>query len=169
MTKKNHVADLITRHYHRQVHHQGRQITHGAIRQAGYWLIGGHSTVAWELNKCVTCKKLRGPMIDQRIADLPAERTEVAPPNTNVGLDVFGPWMIRSLKTCRGTVNSKCRGLAFTCLSTRAIHIELLQSMDASSFICTLRRFFALHGPVSILRCSREPISLVENRSWETP
>ena len=34
--KKNHVADLITRHYHRQVHHQGRQITHGAIRQAGY-------------------------------------------------------------------------------------------------------------------------------------
>ena len=41
--KKNHVADLITRHYHRQVHHQGRQITHGAIRQAGYWLIGGHN------------------------------------------------------------------------------------------------------------------------------
>ena len=44
--KKNHVADLITRHYHRQVHHQGRQITHGAIRQAGYWLIGGHNTVS---------------------------------------------------------------------------------------------------------------------------
>jgi len=33
--KKNHVADLITRHYHTQVHHQGHQITHGAIRQAG--------------------------------------------------------------------------------------------------------------------------------------
>ena len=37
--KKNHVTDLITHHYHRQVHHQGCQITHGAIRQAGYWLI----------------------------------------------------------------------------------------------------------------------------------
>ena len=27
--------------------------------------------------------------------------------------------------------------------------------MDASSFICALRRFFALLGPVSILRCHR--------------
>ena len=27
--------------------------------------------------------------------------------------------------------------------------------MDASSFICALRRFFALRGPVSILRCDR--------------
>ena len=153
--KKNHVADLITRHYHRQVHHQGRQITHGAIRQAGYWLIGGHNTVARELNKCVTCKKLRGPVIQQRMADLPADRTEVAPPFTNVGFDVFGPWMIRSRKTRGGAANSKRWGLVFTCLSSRAIHIELLESMDASSFICALRRFFALRGPVSILRCDR--------------
>ena len=28
-------------------------------------------------------------------------------------------------------------------------------SMDASSFICALRRFFALLSPVSILRCDR--------------
>ena len=153
--KKNHVADLITRHYHRQVHHQGRQITHGAIRQAGYWLIGGHNTVARELNKCVTCKKLRGPVIQQRMADLPADRTEVAPPFTNVGFDVFGPWMIRSRKTRGGAANSKRWGLVFICLSSRAIHIELLESMDASCFICALRRFLALRGPVSILRCDR--------------
>ena len=89
--KKNHVADLITRHYHRQSHHQGRQITQGAIRQAGFWLIGGHNTVTREINKCVTYKKLRGPAIEQRMADLPADRTEVTPPFTNVGFDVFGP------------------------------------------------------------------------------
>ena len=153
--KKNHVADLITRHYHTQVHHQGRQITHGAIRQAGYWLIGGHNTVARELNKCVTCKKLRGPVIQQRMPDLPADRTEVAPPFTNVGFDVFGPWMIRSRKARGGAANSKRWGLVITCLSSRAIHIELLESMDASSFICALRRFFAFRGPVSILRCDR--------------
>ena len=77
--KKNHVANLITRHYHRQVQHQGRQITHGAIRQARYWLIGGHKTVTRELNKSVTCKKLRGRVIEQHMVDLPADRTEVAP------------------------------------------------------------------------------------------
>ena len=41
----------------------------------------------------------------------------------------------------------------FTCLTSRAIHIELLESMDASSFFCAIRRFLVLRGPVSILRC----------------
>ena len=51
MPNKNHVTDLIARHYHGQVHHQGRQIMHGAIRQAGFWLIQGHNTVTRELSK----------------------------------------------------------------------------------------------------------------------
>ena len=155
MPNKNHVADLIARHYHGQVHHQGRQITHGAIRQAGFWLIGGHNTVTRELSKCVTCKKLRGPAMEQRMADLPADRMEVAPPFTNVGFDVLGPWTISSRKTRGGAANSKRCGLVLTCLRSRAVHIELLETMDASSFICALRRFFALGGPFSILRCDR--------------
>lgn len=59
----------MTRHSHRHAHHQGHQIMHGTIRQAGFWLIGGHSTVTQELNKCVTCKKLRGSVIEQRMAN----------------------------------------------------------------------------------------------------
>ena len=155
LPKKHHIADLVTCHYHRQVHHQGRQITHGAIRQSGYWLIGGHKTVAKELSRCVTCKKLRGPVLEQRMADLPADKTEVAPPFTNVGFDVFGPWTVHTRKTRRGTTNSKCWELVFTCLTSRAVHIEVLESMDTSSFICALRRFFALRGPASLLRCDR--------------
>ena len=108
-----------------------------------------------EINKCVACKKLRGPVVEQCMTDLPADRTEVTPPFTNVGFDVFGPWTIRSRKTRGGAVTSKRWGLVFTCLRSRAIHIELLESMDASSFICAFRRFLALRGPVSILRCDR--------------
>ncbi len=92
LPKGHHVSKLIVRHYHCQVHHQGRQITHCAIRQAGYWLVNGHHTVAKELSDCVTCKKLRGPALEQRMADLPTDRIEATPPFTNVGFDVFGPW-----------------------------------------------------------------------------
>ena len=146
---------LIVRHYHGQVHHQGRQITHGAIRQAGYWLVDGNHEVAKELSLCVLCKKLRGPRLEQRMADLPADRVEATPPFTNVGFDVFGPWLIQTRKTRGGTIGSKRWGLVFTCLSSRAVHIEVLESMDTSSFICALRRFFALRGPASLLRCDR--------------
>ena len=146
---KNHIADLIARHYHGQVHHQGHQITHDAIRPAGFWLIGGHNTVTRELSKCVTCKKLRGTAMEQLMVDLPADRMEVAPPFTNVGFDVFGPWKTCSRRTWGGAATSKRWGLVFTCLGSRAVHIELLESINASSFMSALRRFFAFRDPVS--------------------
>ena len=86
------------------------------------------------------------------MADLPTDRVEICPPFTNVGLDVFGPWVIRTRKLRGGASESKRWGLVFTCLSSRAIHIEVLQSMDTSSFINALRRFFAIRGPATLLR-----------------
>ena len=94
LPKNNHVSRLAAKHYHLRVHHQGRQITGGAIRQAGFWLVGGHDTVTKIIGECVPCKKLRGPPLDQRMADLPLDRTEVCPPFTNVGFDAFGPWTV---------------------------------------------------------------------------
>ena len=51
-----------------------------------------------------------------------------------------------------------------TCLSSRAIHIEVLETMDANSFICALRRFFAIRGSVMKLRCDRDT-NFVEGKS----
>ena len=56
MPKKHPVTTLIVRHYHLQVHHQGRLMTHGAIRQAGYWLVNGNQVVSNELNSCVVAR-----------------------------------------------------------------------------------------------------------------
>ncbi|XP_041484116.1 uncharacterized protein LOC121430782 [Lytechinus variegatus] len=36
--------------------------THNKLRQAGYWVIGGSSVVSSIITKCVTCKRLRGPV-----------------------------------------------------------------------------------------------------------
>jgi hypothetical protein len=43
----------------------------------------------------------------------------------------------------------------FTCLKCRAIHVEVLESLDASAFICALRWFIAIRGPVRRIRCDR--------------
>lgn len=107
-------------------------------------VIGGHGMVAKMMSTCVTCKKSRGEMVTQHMADLPTDRTETAPPFTNVGFDVFGPWTIQTRKLRGGAVNSKRWGLVFTCLCSRAIHIEVLEAMDASAFICALCHFFTI-------------------------
>lgn len=39
----------------------------------------------------------------------------------------------------------------FTCMSSRAVHLEVIETMDTSSCINALRRFFALRGPAKQL------------------
>ena len=77
------------------------------------------------------------------MASLPRERVDVGknPPFTYTGVDYFGPM---SVKYRRGTV--KRYGCIFTCLVTRAVHIEVAHSMDADSFLMALHRFIARRG-----------------------
>lgn len=98
---------MIVRHYHEAVKHQGRHFTEGAVRAAGFWLVGGKKCIRGLLFKCVTCKKLRGKTEHQQMSDLPVERLTVAPPFTYVGVDVFGPWEVTARKTRGGQANSK--------------------------------------------------------------
>ena len=63
-----------------------------------------------------------------------------------------GKCKIKRWLTCQSIprgVAAQCKRWAviFTCLIIRAIHIELIESMDTSSFINALRRFFAIRGP----------------------
>ena len=99
------------------------------------------------LSKCVKCKKLRGQQQLQKMADLPAERLTPTPPFSYLGLDVFGPWEICARRTRGGLAHAKRWAVLFTCMVVRAIHIEVIESMDTSSFINALRRFLALRGP----------------------
>ncbi|KAK7898591.1 hypothetical protein WMY93_019444 [Mugilogobius chulae] len=152
LPKNSHVALLLTRHHHTQVKHQGRHLTEGAIRAAGYWILGGKRLINTVIHNCVTCKKLRGKVEEQHMADLPPERLEPCPPFTYVGLDVFGPWMVTARRTRGGHAECKRWAIMFSCLTSRAVHIELIETMDATSCINALRRFFAIRGPAKKLK-----------------
>ena len=152
---KHHVSKLIALHCHEIVKHQGRHFTEGKIRAEGFWITGGKRLVSSIIFKCVSCRKLRGRLECQRMADLPADRLEQAPPFTYVGVDVFGPWSIVTRRTRGGQANSKRWAVLFTCLCIRAIHIEVIEDMSSSTFINALRRFVAIRGKVKQFRSDR--------------
>ena len=77
------------------------------------------------------------------MADLPPEPLDISPPFTYVVLDVFG----------------QSQQVLFTCMSTRPVHIEVIESMDTSSCINALRRFIAIRWPTKQLRSDTERIS----------
>ena len=150
LPRKGHVTYLILLHCHRQVQHQVRGMTVNQIRSNGYWIIGCSSAVSFLISKCVICRKVRGSLQYQKMADLPSDRSDTAPPFTYVGVDFFGPWSVRE-----GRKDLKRYGVLFTCLSCRAIHVETASSLDTSSFINALRRFIAIRGPIRELRSDR--------------
>lgn len=151
----HHISALLVQHHHDAVRHQGRHFTAGAVRAAGLWIIGGKRLISSVIHKCVKCRKLRGGQMFQQMADLPADRLQPGPPFTSVGVDTFGPWQIVTRSTRGGHANSKRWAVLFTCLVTRAVHIEVIEDLSSSSFINSLRRFIAIRGDVTTFRSDR--------------
>lgn len=60
------------------------------------------------------------------MSDLPADRLTPGPPFSAVGVDVFGPWTVAARKTRGGLSHNKRWAVLFTCLTSRAIHIEVI-------------------------------------------
>ena len=100
------------------------------------------------LSRCFSCKRRQAPVGTQKMADLPLDRvTPDKPPLSFVGADCFGLFYVQ-----RGRSQVKRYGVLFICLVTRAIHIEVIQTMDTDSFINSLRRFFARRGVPEVTR-----------------
>ncbi|XP_071497310.1 uncharacterized protein [Diadema antillarum] len=148
--RHSHVTEMLIRHHHQKVNHMGRGITHNQLRQSGYWIIGGSAAVSSIVSKCVTCRKLRGPLEQQKMADLPEDRLTPAPPFTYCAVDYFGPFTIKERRS-----EVKRYGVLFTCMASRGIHLESANSLSSSSFINCLRRFLSRRGPVRQIRCDR--------------
>ena len=113
-----------------------------------YWIINANSAARKTITECMVCRRHRGKLGEQKMADLPDER--VVPdmaPFTKVGVDYFGPIEVK-----RGRSLLKRYGVIFTCLTSRAVHLEVAHSLDTDSCINALRRFICRRGPVSNLR-----------------
>ena len=136
LPKSSHISSLIISHVHEKTHHSGRGITLNKLRSCGYWIVGGNAMIRHFISNCVKCRHLRGSQGEQKMADLPKSHIEPAPPFTYCGVNFFGPWHIQ-----RGRSVVKRYGVLFTCLASRAVHIEVANSLETGSFINALRHF----------------------------
>lgn len=98
-------------------------------------------------HECVTCRRFRAKVQQQKMADLPADRLTPTLPFTYCGVDYFGPWYVKERHK-----ELKRYGVLFTCLATRAIHLEVANSLETDSYINTLRCFICKRGPVRQMR-----------------
>jgi len=137
LPRRHELTGLLVQYYHRVGLHQGYNFVLAQLREK-YWVIGGTATVRFYLQTCMQCRNLRAPAGAQKMAPLPPSRFAVGhPPFTYSAVDYFGPFQV---KLTRKTT-AKRWGCLMTCLTTRAVHIEVAHHLSTDSFLMAFRRF----------------------------
>ncbi|XP_067950597.1 uncharacterized protein [Watersipora subatra] len=150
LLKTSHVTKLILAECHERVKHQGQGITINEIRSSGFWVIGASSLVSSYIHSCVSGRRLRRPNKTQKMADLPSERVTCNPPFTYVGCDCFGPFIVKDNQK-----ELKRYGVIFTCMASRAIHIEIIDDMSTDAFINAVKCLVAIKGLIRQLHTDK--------------
>ncbi|XP_074651586.1 uncharacterized protein LOC141906242 [Tubulanus polymorphus] len=134
--KKSRLATILIEDAHRKVGHLGCESILAYLRTR-YWMTHKRKSIKSFRGKCIVCITSHSPPGNQKMADLPIERvTPDKPAFANSGADYFGPIEIKS-----GRSVVKRYGVIFTCLASRAIHLEVAYSLDSDSCINDTRRF----------------------------
>ena len=121
--------------------HEGVKYVRNVIQQE-FCVLGLHNALKKIKGSCVDCRKFRSAVKQPFMADLPPERLDFqAHPFTNTDIDYFGPFEVKML---RRTMKRWC--CLFTCLTTRAVHIEVVRSLDADSCMAAFLRFISRRG-----------------------
>ena len=135
------VTELLIQYHHSKVGHLGQESVLSSLRER-FWVVQGRSAVHRTLKKCLDCQRRKAATGEQFMAKLPEDRvTPHEPPFTYVGVDYFGPMEVK-----QGRNRVKHWGCLFTCLTVRAIHVEVAHSLNTDSMINAMRRFINLRG-----------------------
>lgn len=146
LPSNSHVTYLLIMKYHVLEGHAGPLHTLAALREQ-FWVIKGHSAVRKVLRHCSSCHLRNIGPGKQQMSPLPEFRVSPGkPPFTFCGLDYAGPFLVKVQRTsCKRYI------CLFTCLSTRAIHLEPSYSLTSDSFLLSFQRFVSR-------RCTPEEI-----------
>lgn len=115
-----------------------------ASMRSRFWVIAGNASVRHVIATCVKGRKLRSSVQEQKMANLPPCRMDCSlPPFSYVAVDYFVPFLVKE-----GRKELKRYGVLFTCMVSRAVHLEVSKTLETSAFINVLRRFVARRGNI---------------------
>ena len=139
----SHISTLIIRKAHEMVgHSRGVNEVWAEVRQK-YWILKGREAVKKLKYQCFLCRRKRRTLT-QQMAPLPSERCVSLRAFDQAGVDFAGPFVVKIRR-----VSDKRYLCLFTCLQTRAVHLEMTYSMDTSGFLMAFSRMVARRGKPS--------------------
>ncbi|XP_058128695.1 uncharacterized protein LOC131292964 [Anopheles ziemanni] len=141
LPRRHYATDLIIADQHEKYFHTNHQTVVNYIR--GKYYI---PRLRVEFNRvrraCQQCKVRQVQPSPPLMGNLPEQRVAVNQrPFSYCGVDYFGP-----ITVAVGRRREKRWGVLFTCMTVRAVHIELAHSLSTESCLMAIRRFVAERG-----------------------
>ena len=139
---KHPISELLILATHRQEQLSGLQHTRHVLQQT-FWITSARSAIRRVISHCYDCRRQHAYGTQPQMSVLPEFRfpTERPFPFRATGLDVFGPFASKTADQYH-----KRYAMIFTCLITRAVHLEMCPDVSTVPTINALRRFFARRG-----------------------
>ena len=116
-----------------------------------YWVPKGIQQIKRVRKDCRQCQAIHAKPRVPQMAPLPLSRSS-KPLKTflHVGVDFTGHFLC---KQGRGKAKEKRYVALFTCLHSRAVHLEMVSKLETSNFQGTLTRFAARRGTPTTIYC----------------
>ena len=142
LPNRSRLVDLIVQHIHQKHNHCGLSHTLSVDRQT-FWSPKIRSRLKSIVLRCMTCHNRRARTLAKPAPPpLPAERVQWQRSFSTVGVDHTGHFYARDAFGNR----IKLYICLFVCATTRAVHLEVVDNLSATSFILCLRRLAAAKG-----------------------
>ena len=135
LPKRHPVTELAVMRCHEDQGHMGTSHVLARLSR-DYWIVNGRSAVNRILRTCVNCRFWKAKPKTQQMGDLPIDRVNKTTPFKAIGTDLMGPLIIEC-----GRSSVKRYICIFNCLASRAVHFEVVQSLETSAFIQGFTRF----------------------------
>ena len=135
---RHRLIQLFLRFYHIRHKHQSVDYFRSVIHQQ-FVLLRLRSAIGAIETHCVCCRKRNVKTVTPMMSYFPAERLDYRqPPFSKCSVDDFGPFHVTIRRS-----SEKRWCFLFTCLTTRAIHVQLVPFMDTSSCVMAIERFIS--------------------------
>lgn len=141
LSRKHPVTQLVVADFHWVFRHGNSETIVNEVRQ--FYYISHLRTLVKQVAKtCQWCKMMKAVPKVPRMAPLPVARmASYTRPFTYTGIDFFGPLPVKV-----GRSTAKRWICLFTCLTIRAVHVEVAHSLSTSSCVKCIRRFVSRRG-----------------------
>ncbi|KAI5731279.1 hypothetical protein M8J77_007377 [Diaphorina citri] len=144
LPSNNVLTDLLIQEEHGRCLHGGVNMVLYNLRLQ-YWPLHGKSAVKRVLRKCVTCFKAKPTPCQQLMGHLPKARVSPGRPFLKSSVDYGSPVYIKA-SNLRKAPLLKHYVCLFVCMTTKAVHLELVSDLSTETFIAALKRFISRRG-----------------------